>query len=532
MSAVLATRLDQSTGTTAPTGTPIAQVKPMNNVLHHVTATKSLLRFMSCGAVDDGKSTLLGRLLYDTGSVPDDRLRALEADSKRYGTRQGQLDFALLIDGLAAEREQGITIDVAYRFFGTKTRQFIVADTPGHVQYTRNTVTAASTTQAAVLLVDATKGITEQTRRHAYMLNLLGVRHLVVTINKMDLVPDAAARYQQLQSEIDVLRQNMALESLHIIPVAAVLGYNVVHGAPAWPWYTGKTLLQTLETLPESSTVALPWRLAVQRVCRPNDTFRGFAGTLTGSTLRVGDAVQVWPSGRTSHVTRIVTYNGDQPHAQAGEAITVVLADNIDISRGCVLANPDHAPQRSTHITADVIGVHDNALQLNQRLLLKLGTATVTGYLERIESVTDMATYQPVAASQVSLNDVARTQWRLETPLVCESYDQNPTLGSFIVIDPSSGATLAAGMVRDAAAEGKATATTSTVEKKGERNWRSFLKAVSWRITGSIDTMLVSYFVTGDIKLAASIGAAEVLTKIFLYYGHERVWNLIPYGRR
>ncbi len=414
---------------------------------------KDLLRFSTAGSVDDGKSTLIGRLLYDTQSVYDDQLRSIEGKGT---TAPGVLDLALLTDGLRAEREQGITIDVAYRYFATSKRKFIIADTPGHEQYTRNMATGASTADLAVVLVDARKGVLVQSRRHAYITALLGVRHLVVAVNKMDLVGYAEEVFARIKGEFTSFFAGVAVEGrdgtqLHFVPVSALGGDNVVHASAAMPWYAGATLLQLLETLPTSQASAgAPFRMAVQRVIRPNLDFRGFAGQIASGTLRVGDQVTTLPSGRSSRVRRIVTFDGDLESAIAPLSVTLVLEDEIDISRGDVLVSGETLPRIVSSFTASLVWLHETPLELKKRLLLKQGSRTVQAQVTAVLRTVDLASLSPIAgsAATLTLNGIGEVMVETLQPIAVDAYADNRHTGSFVLIDLETNATVAAGMIQ------------------------------------------------------------------------------------
>jgi bifunctional enzyme CysN/CysC len=368
---------------------------------------KSLLRFITCGSVDDGKSSLIGRLLYDSQMIMEDQFVSLRDDSKRIGTRGGEIDFALLVDGLAAEREQGITIDVAYRFFTTAKRKFIVADTPGHEQYTRNMVTGASTADVAVILIDARKGVLTQTRRHSYLAALLGIRHVVAAVNKMDLVDYSQQTFNDIELEYRAFARQIKLDSVRCIPVSAVFGDNVTLRSDRTAWYEGPGLLEHLETVEVSdAAMSSAFRMPVQWVNRPNPEFRGFAGLIAGGVVRRGDAVRVLPSGRTSTVARVLTGDGDADSAAAGQSVTLTLGDEIDVSRGDVLAAADAAPAVANQFEATIIWMHDEPLLQGRAYLLKLGTKTVTATVSPIKYRVNVNTLEHLAAKKLDLNDV------------------------------------------------------------------------------------------------------------------------------
>lgn len=409
---------------------------------------KSLLRFLTCGSVDDGKSTLIGRLLYDTKLIFEDQLVTLERDSRRHGTTGDDIDFALLVDGLEAEREQGITIDVAYRFFTTEKRKFIVADTPGHEQYTRNMATGASTADLAVLLVDARAGIVTQTRRHAFIAALLGIRHVVLALNKIDLVGYDAARFEEIRATFATFAERFGFETLAAIPISARYGDNVTTRSPNTAWYSGPTLIEHLESVDVSSDAAAkPFRMPVQWVNRPNLDFRGFSGTIASGTVRTGDQIVSAASGRTSIVKRIVTMDGDLDAAFAGEAVTLTLADEIDLSRGDVIAAASARPEVSDQFAAHVVWMNDAPLLPGRPYLLKSGTRTVTAQVTEIKYKVDVNTFDHLAAKSLDLNEVGFCNLSLSTPIAFDAYADNRETGAFILIDRLSNATVAAGMI-------------------------------------------------------------------------------------
>jgi bifunctional enzyme CysN/CysC len=410
---------------------------------------KGLLRFLTCGSVDDGKSTLIGRLLHDTRRLFDDQLSALERDSRRYGTNGGDIDFALLVDGLVAEREQGITIDVAYRYFATDRRRFIVADTPGHEQYTRNMATGASTADLAVLLVDATQGILTQTRRHAYIVSLLGIRHVVLAVNKIDLVGFDQHRFNEIALAFEEAVAPFAFRSTVAIPISARRGDNVIGPSAHTPWYRGPSLLRHLEEIDVSSEEAgQPFRFPVQWVNRPDATFRGYAGTIAAGAVRPGDAVVVARTGQAARVARIVTMDGDRAAAATGDAVTLTLDAEIDASRGDMLAAPVARPEVSDQIAAHVIWMGEEPLLPGRSYLLKSGTRTVGAAVSELKHLVDIETFKPLAAKTLSLNDIGLCNLALSEPVAFDPYEANRTTGSFILIDRFTNATVAAGMIR------------------------------------------------------------------------------------
>ena len=410
---------------------------------------KTLLRFITCGSVDDGKSTLIGRLLYDSKMIFDDQLAALETDSKRVGTQGQEIDFALLVDGLAAEREQGITIDVAYRFFATEKRKFIVADTPGHEQYTRNMVTGASIADLAVILIDARKGVLTQTRRHSYLAHLIGIRHVVLAVNKMDLVGYDQTTYDAIVADYAAFAQSIGIVAFTPIPISGFKGDNVTAPSPNTPWYAGPSLIEHLETvaLDADADRAKPFRMAVQWVNRPNLDFRGFAGTIAAGTIAPGDAVRVLPSGKTSTVARIVTFDGDLDMAVAGQSLTLTLTDEIDCSRGDVIAIADNPPQVADQFEATIVWMADDALLPGRGYWLKLGTQTVTAQVHAPKYQVNVNTLDQIAAKTLDLNAIGVANLVTDKPIVFEPYADNRELGGFILIDKLTNATVAAGML-------------------------------------------------------------------------------------
>ncbi|MDH7640133.1 sulfate adenylyltransferase subunit CysN [Sphingomonas oryzagri] len=410
---------------------------------------KSLLRFITCGSVDDGKSTLIGRLLYDSKMIFEDQLAALEADSKRVGTQGQAIDFALLVDGLAAEREQGITIDVAYRFFATEKRKFIVADTPGHEQYTRNMVTGASTADLAVILIDARKGVLTQTRRHSYLAHLIGVRHLVLAVNKMDLVGYDRATYDAIVANYRAFADSIGIAGFTAIPISGLAGDNITSRSAETPWYDGPTLIEHLETVEvdQDAATGKPFRMPVQWVNRPNLDFRGFSGLIASGTVKPGDAVRVLPSGKTSTVSRVVTFGGDLDEAVAGQSVTLTLADEIDCSRGDVIAPADNPPQAADQFEASIVWMAEEAMLPGRPYWLKLGTQTVTAQVQSPKYQINVNTMEQLAARTLELNAIGVANLSTDRPLVYEAYGENRTLGGFILIDKISNATVAAGML-------------------------------------------------------------------------------------
>jgi bifunctional enzyme CysN/CysC len=409
---------------------------------------RSLLRFITCGSVDDGKSTLIGRMLYDAGLILQDQLRALARDSAVHGTTGADLDFALLVDGLEAEREQGITIDVAYRFFSTSHRSFIVADCPGHEQYTRNMITGASTASLAVVLCDARNGILRQTCRHSFIASLLGIRHVVLAINKIDLVDFDAGRFEEIRAQYQAFAAPLGFETTLAIPLSARYGDNVLRPSRHMPWYHGPTLLAHLETIEvEQARTQRPFRMPVQWVNRPSSDFRGYAGTVASGAVRPGDRVVNATSGTASVVRRIVTMDGDLDLAEAADAVTLVLAGDIDVSRGEVLAAQDAPPEMADQFAAHLVWTDETPLFSGRSYLLKFGTATLSGTVTEIKHRIDVSTLEHIAARELHLNEVAVVNIALSRPIAFEPYAVDRRLGAFILINPVSNATVGAGMI-------------------------------------------------------------------------------------
>ncbi|PPU09263.1 adenylyl-sulfate kinase [Xanthomonas arboricola] len=412
----------------------------------HQHEAKPLLRFITCGSVDDGKSTLIGRLLYDSKRLFDDQLAALEGDSRRHGTQGEGIDYALLMDGLAAEREQGITIDVAYRYFDTERRKFIVADCPGHEQYTRNMATGASTADVAVVLVDARKGLLAQTRRHSYIVSLLGIGHVVLAVNKMDLVDYDAQVFADIAEGYRALAAQLGIADVQCIPLSALAGENLSSPSPRMPWYRGPHLLQHLDTVHvETPEAGSGFRLPVQWVNRPHQHFRGYAGTIAAGQVRVGDAVVVVPSGRRTRVASVLNADGEVDSARVGQAVTLTLRDEIDISRGDIIAAVDDPPEVADQFAAHLLWMDDTALLPGRPYWLKIGTRTVTASISEIKHKVDVNTQERLAAKRLELNEVGYCNLALDEPIAFSPYARNRVLGGFILIDRQSNATVAAG---------------------------------------------------------------------------------------
>ncbi len=442
---------------------------------------KELLRFLTCGNVDDGKSTLIGRLLHDSKMIYEDQLAAVKADSVKSGTTGGDIDLALLVDGLQAEREQGITIDVAYRYFSTATRKFIIADTPGHEQYTRNMATGASTCDLAVILIDARHGVQIQTKRHSFIASLLGIQHIIVTINKMDLVDFSEAVYQTIKSDYLQFAQKLNIQDIRFIPISALTGDNVVKRSEKMPWYTGCPLMETLETIEilqdHNFTDA---RFPVQYVNRPNLDFRGFCGTVASGVFHQGDAITVLPSGKTSHIKSIVTYDGNLQEAFPPMAVTFTLQDEIDISRGDMLAGSDKLPTVADGFDANIVWMTENPMIPGRQYDIKLATRTVSGSISRIRHRIDINTLEHFDARELKLNEIGLCSVSVNAPVVFDAYPRSKGTGAFIIIDRLSNVTVGAGMI---------TGVTRTDEQQPvsaeERAARYAQKAVAIALTGA-----------------------------------------------
>jgi bifunctional enzyme CysN/CysC len=409
---------------------------------------KSLLRFITCGSVDDGKSTLIGRLLYESKLIFEDQLAALEADSRKVGTQGGDIDFALLVDGLSAEREQGITIDVAYRFFSTDRRKFIVADTPGHEQYTRNMATGASTADLAIILVDARKGVLQQTRRHSYIVSLLGIRHVVLAVNKMDAVGYGHEVFESIVAEYRDFARLLGLDEITAIPMSALKGDNVTEPSERMPWYYGHTLMQHLEAVEiDEDLQHRPFRLAVQWVNRPDQDFRGFAGTISSGVLGVGDPVRVLPSGRQSKVARIVTQDGDLERAVAGQSVTLTLEHEIDVSRGDVIAAASSPPGVADQFQATVIWMHEEHMLPGRPYLMKIGATLLNASVTDLRHRVNVNTMEHAAAKQLELNEIGLCNLSTDRPIPFDAYEDNRETGGFIFIDKLTNDTVGAGLI-------------------------------------------------------------------------------------
>lgn len=412
---------------------------------------KEILRFLTCGNVDDGKSTLIGRLLHDSKMIYEDQLEAVTKDSVKSGTTGEAVDLALLVDGLQAEREQGITIDVAYRYFSTTKRKFIIADTPGHEQYTRNMATGASNCQLAVILIDARYGVQTQTRRHSYIASLLGIKHIVVAINKMDIKDYSEQVYNDIRKDYSEFARELEMEDVHFVPLSALVGDNVVNKSDNMPWYQGETLMDLLENVEIASDANVDdVRFPVQFVNRPNLDFRGYCGTLASGILKPGDDITVLPSGKESKVKAIVTYDGNLDEAVPGEAITVTLQDEIDISRGDMIVHRDHQPHVSSQFKATVVWMTEQPLVSGKQYSFKVGVSESSGVLTTIDHQIDINSLAEHQASELRLNEIGVCQFSLTKPVVFDPYKRNRSTGAFIIIDRLTNVTIGAGMITEA----------------------------------------------------------------------------------
>jgi sulfate adenylyltransferase subunit 1 len=415
---------------------------------------KELLRFLTCGSVDDGKSTLIGRLLHDSKMIYEDQLAAIESDSTKHGTTGEKIDLALLVDGLQAEREQGITIDVAYRYFSTAKRKFIIADTPGHEQYTRNMATGASTCDLAVILIDARYGVQTQTRRHSYIASLLGIKHIIVAINKMDLLDFSEDKFNEIRDDYLEFGKKIGLDNdIYFVPMSALEGDNVVNVSERTPWYSapkydGKSLMEILESVEISADKNTEdFRFPVQYVNRPNLNFRGFCGTVASGSITVGDSVKVLPSGKTSKVKDIVTYEGSLPMAFIDQAVTLTLEDEIDISRGDMIVKTDAQLQTSNHLNAHLVWMSESVLEPNKPFFFKFSSQQTTGYVDKLHHRIDVNTQEHIPIQRIVLNDIALVDVALSQPVAVDNYSENRATGAFIVIDRLTNITVGAGMV-------------------------------------------------------------------------------------
>jgi bifunctional enzyme CysN/CysC/sulfate adenylyltransferase subunit 1 len=519
----------------------VATSAPSRAPLRHSGADKPLLRFITCGSVDDGKSTLIGRLLYDADLAADDMLATLESDSRKHGTQGEELDFALLVDGLAAEREQGITIDVAYRYFATDKRKFIVADTPGHEQYTRNMAVGASTADVAILLVDARKGILPQTRRHSVITSMFGVRHVVVAVNKMDLVDYSEEVFRKIEQDFRDFAKHLRFTSIYVAPMVAKDGDNLVHGSTKMPWHKGPPLLTYLEGVAvEDTTRIAPFRYPVQWVNRPNLDFRGFSGFISGGNIRPGDIVRILPAGRDTRVARVVTYDGDLESGVSGQSVTLTLAEEIDVSRGDMLCSPVSPAKVGDRLEAQILWLVREPLVVDKTYLLKIGAkitaATISTVNARIEIETGLAApVEPGATLQ--FNEIGEASLSLETMIACDPFIDNRETGGFILIDRITNETAAVGMVKTVASSlGRSAPTLTDLSYASMEGvaapiaasaptTTSLGKTLAFTAAGGITTFGVVAAFGQDAGLAAQIALAETGALAVLHYVFEKFWR-------
>jgi sulfate adenylyltransferase large subunit len=505
---------------------------------------KSLLRFIACGSVDHGKSTLIGRLLYESKQLFDDQLDALAIDSRKFGTQGDDLDFSLLLDGLASEREQNITIDIAHRFFATARRKFIVIDAPGHEQYTANMATGASVADLALVLVGADEGLTRQTKRHVVVLSMLGIRDVVLAVNKMDRVGWSRDVFRSIEAQFHDLVNDLGFEDIVSIPVAAKSGDNIVGRSQHMHWYRGLTLLEYLEQAEPDRTSHLgPFRMPIQWVSRPSPDFRGYSGMIASGEVQVGMPVRILPSGRISRIERIATFDGDLGRASAGRSVTLTFADDVDASRGDLVAGEEQPPTVADRIRARVFWMKDQPLKPGQSYLFKLATNTATAGIEPGLSAIDLDTRRSVEAASIAQNEVGTCTLKLDRPIAVDRYADCKDTGSFILIEPETYDTVGMGCIDNVSAPRRRpwpakwmakqrSAVGGKLTRWTETHARSFAKAVSWRATGSLDTFVVTLVISGSTKLAGSVAVTEIMTKILIYYFHERIWAFVPWGKR
>ncbi|QFU23423.1 sulfate adenylyltransferase subunit CysN [Shewanella eurypsychrophilus] len=434
-----------------------------------VHENKDMLRVLTCGSVDDGKSTLIGRLLFDSKMIFEDQMAAIEKDSKRFNTTDESFDLALLVDGLQSEREQGITIDVAYRYFATEQRKFIMADTPGHEQYTRNMATGASTCDLAIILIDARHGVQVQTRRHSFICSQLGIKHVIVAINKMDAVDYDQATYQSIKKEYREFAKNLAFSDIRFVPISALKGDNVVNESEHMTWYPGSTLLKLLNTVSVEQDKSESLRFQVQYVNRPNLDFRGFCGTVGSGEVRVGDTVVALPSNKETRVKSIVTFDGELEKASAGQAVTLTLEDEIDVSRGDMLVRPHDKPHSTRNFEADVVWMTEEPLCVDREYAIKVGSKSVYGYANAINHKIDVNTLEKQDAQQLELNEIGNCHFAVTEPIQFDAYNANRATGAFIIIDRLTNVTVGAGMIRNSI-EGKSVKQHSYSEFELEMN--------------------------------------------------------------
>lgn len=516
----------------APVLNPVAAGPDVIREFLHEQGQKTLLRFLTCGSVDDGKSTLIGRLLYDTKLIFEDQLATLESDSRKWGTNGADIDFALLVDGLEAEREQGITIDVAYRFFATDSRKFIVADTPGHEQYTRNMATGASNAELAILLIDARKGLTRQTKRHSLLVSMLGIKRVVLAINKMDLKGWSETTYRAIIRDYAGFAANLGFSEIIGIPVSARGGDNVVRKSDASPWYSGPSLLDYLEQVPAGAAADDgPFRFPIQWVARPDADFRGYSGTISSGKVAVGDRLRVLPSASEARVARIVTYDGDLDSAVAGQSITLTLDREIDASRGDLIAGIDNQPLVRDRIEARIFWTADRGAKAGDALLLKLGATQVTATIESIAARISPDTMARESTDSIAANDIVDVALSLDRPVAFDTYARNRETGGFILIDRETSDTAAMGLVLDGEGERQRKLVLvekeagGVVERAGGASLRGIGEALSWAALGLPITAAIAFALTGDWRIALAIGVADAVVKASLYGLNRRLWS-------
>ena len=501
-------------------------------------STRSLLRFITCGSVDDGKSTLLGRLLYETGAVFEDQLEALERDSNKFGTTGKDLDFALLLDGLSAEREQGITIDVAYRYFSTPTRAFIAADTPGHEQYTRNMATGASTADVAIILVDARKGLLPQTRRHSYIVSMLGVRQVIVAVNKMDLVDYSEEVFGDIERAYRLLAGMLGFSEVHVLPLSARMGDNIAGPSPATPWYAGPSLLSLLETIEPVGGAVSGFRLPVQWVNRPNLDFRGYSGTIASGSVKVGDRLTVLPRGQFSTVSRILGPSGDLDTAGEGQSVTVTLAGEIDVSRGDVLVADFPSDQAVRTLSARLLALDEAELVPGRPYLVKIGSAVIAARIAGIDHQIDVHDYRARPANGLTMNAIGLATLRLETPVCATPYAECRALGALLLIDPISNATVGLGVVErlgEAPAAGERERPLQVLRRRlvsagllaeGSDDGRT-ARYLSWRIASALGLGVIVAALSQSFAASLAAVVADLILRPLARIGHDAVWQKI-----
>ncbi|WP_066468962.1 sulfate adenylyltransferase subunit CysN [Bosea sp. WAO] len=532
--------LAETRGAPAPAGA----FRPANDEGQNAEGSaRALLRFITCGSVDDGKSTLIGRILYEAGAVFDDQLTALDADSRRFGTQGQAPDFALLVDGLSAEREQGITIDVAYRYFSTEQRSFIVADTPGHEQYTRNMATGASTADLAIILVDARKGLLPQTRRHSFIVSLVGVRRIVVAVNKMDLVGYDEAVFRQIEADYRAMAAGLGFSAIDFIPVSARDGENVTQASRLTPWYRGPALLPFLEavTVAAEARDEAGFALPVQWVNRPDLDFRGYAGLVAQGRLRIGDSITVLPSGRRSSIARILAPSGEVSQASAGQSVTVTLADEVDVSRGDVIASLADGPLVRQDLRARLLWTGEAPLREGAEFILKLATATANASVTQLQHRLDVESFAEVPADSLPMNAIGLATLRLDRPLAVQDYAGSPELGGFILIERLSNQTVAFGFVeelRPVAQLGTSDAgqepglplrlrhaLVRRVGRPGSAQRRAFASGLSWRAGSSLVLAGATIALGASGGFAATLAVGDFVLRPLAHRAHKRLWR-------